>query len=129
MKTEGQVQQHIRLDAVKVGTTLWRNNNGACLDDTGRLIRYGLGNDSEKINKVIKSSDLIGITPILITPDMVGQVVGVFTAIEVKRESWNPHMLTDREEAQLNFINHVIQKGGYGGFATSPEQFRRIVRR
>lgn len=135
MSSETAVQQMIRLDAVKVGVQLWRNNNGACTDNTGRLIRYGLGNDSAKVNKVIKSSDLIGITPVTITPDMVGKTIGVFTAVEVKRSDWGTwtrfqsdgRNFNEREQAQLEFIKLVQDKGGLAGFASSIETFRSIV--
>jgi ribosomal protein S19 len=38
----------------------------------------------------MKSVDYIGITTITITQQMVGQKIGVFTAVETKRDDWNP---------------------------------------
>ena len=43
-----------------------------------KFIRYGLQPGS---------ADLIGWTPIIITPDMVGQTVAVFTSIEAKTDN------------------------------------------
>lgn len=112
-------QQLIRLEAPKHGAILWRNNNGACVDKNGRHIRYGLANDSMQLNAEIKSSDLIGITQRVITPDMIGQTVGVFTSIEVKREGW-VYKGTEREEAQNKWLLMVQSWGGIAGFATGP---------
>jgi hypothetical protein len=106
---------------------MWRNQSGACYDETGRLIRYGLANDSAQLNKRIKSSDLIGITPVVITQQMVGQTMGVFTAVEVKHPGWT-RPTNDRERAQEAFIRLVTEKGGLGGFAASVEDFWRIIR-
>jgi len=118
---EAKVQQDIRLAAPKHGLRLWRNNNGACVDEkTGRLIRYGLANDSKKVNASIKSSDLIGITPVQVTTSDVGTVLGVFTSIEVKRSHWM-YKGTDREKAQLKWLKLVISLGGLAKFATSAE--------
>ena len=119
-------QQQIRLEAPRLGIMLWRNQSGACYDESGRLIRYGLGNDSAQINKRLKSSDLIGITPIKITHDMVGQTIGVFTAIEVKNNEWHGPR-GDREKAQETFIELVKSFGGLAGFANSVNMFRRII--
>jgi len=117
MKSEAAIQREIRLESARRGWRLWRNNNGACRDENGRLIRYGLANDSAKMNNVIKSSDLIGITPVTITPDMVGQTVGVFTSIEVKREGWC-YTGKGREAAQKKWIDLVVSLGGHGGFVS-----------
>ena len=81
MSNEAVIQSQVRLAAAQRGITLWRNQSGACYDETGRLIRYGLANDSAQLNRRMKSSDLIGITPILVEPYHVGRALGVFTAI------------------------------------------------
>lgn len=128
MKDEGIVQQEVQMEAMKYQCTLMRNNSGAAVDNTGRLVRYGLGNISKKHSDKIKSSDLIGITKVVITPDMVGQTLGVFTAIEVKKESWNPEKKLDkRETAQQNFITWVKSLGGYAGFANSVDNLRDVL--
>jgi len=128
MTSEAKVQTQLRLAAAKRGASLWRNNSGACLDQTGRMIRYGLGNDSKKLNTVWKSSDLIGITPITVTPDMVGTVLGVFTAVEVKGSKWE-YSGTDREVGQLNFLTDVQKQGGISMFASSVAQYETGVLR
>lgn len=119
MQSEAAVQQEIRLHARNHQCMLWRNNNGACQDAKGRQIRYGLGNDSPQINKNFKSSDLIGITYKIVTPDMIGQPVGIFTSYEVKRQGWK-FTGTDREKAQAAWLEIVKQWGGYAEFATGP---------
>ena len=130
MTSEAVVQQAIRVDAANHGVQLWRNNSGATMDETGRMVRFGLGNDSAQLNKRFKSSDLIGVTSVLVTQEMVGTVVGVFTAVEVKHSEWLAgKKLDDRETAQLAFISHVINRGGFAGFAPSVDAFRRITRK
>ena len=126
MKNEAYSQQEIRLESGVLGCRLWRNNNGACKDENGRVIRYGLGNDSAKMNKKKKSSDLIGITPVIITPAMVGRKMGVFTSIEAKAPGWH-FTGTDREFAQKSWIELVRGLGGVSGFATSRTDLWRII--
>lgn len=116
-QSEAAVQQLVRLEASRLGIWLMRNNSGACKDETGRMIRYGLCNDSAQLNKVIKSSDLIGIRPVVITPDMVGHTIGQFVAREVKRPGWSYHG-TDREVAQMVFGQKVLRLGGDFKFCT-----------
>ena len=115
--SEAVVQQRVRIIESRKGNRLWRNNNGACEDITGRQIRYGLGNDSSQINKVFKSSDLIGITPHVVVPADVGLRLGIFTSIEVKREDWS-YKGTERETAQFNWLKLVLSLGGIGRFSS-----------
>ena len=129
MKDEGTVSQEIQMQAMQFKCNLMRNNSGACIDETGRLVRYGLGNISKKHSDQIKSADLVGITQVKITPEMVGRTLGVFTAIEVKKEAWNPDKKLDkRETAQDNFIKWVRLNGGYAGFANSIDKLFEILR-
>jgi len=117
--SEAAALQQIRLEASRRGLYLWRNNSGALYDKDGRLVRYGLGNESSKLNKEIKSSDLIGLFPYIIRPQDVGRTVGIFTAIEVKAPGWRAPS-NPREEAQARFIALVEKLGGFGQFATGP---------
>lgn len=128
MKESG-TSSHIRLAASKLGVDLWRNNSGAFEDETGRWIRYGLCNDSAALSKEIKSSDFIGITPVVVTQEMVGQTIGVFTAIETKPIGWTLKPHDQRGLAQQKFHDIVRKAGGFAGFASTVEQFKRIVGR
>jgi hypothetical protein len=116
---ESEIQKRVRLEFQnKYRAPLWRNNVGG--DKFGN--RWGLCNETKAQNKVIKSSDLIGITP---TPvqDLVAsgrQTVGVFTALEVKKGSWR-YRATPEEKAQLRFLNLVEHLGGYSKFISNPE--------
>lgn len=105
--SEAQMQALIRLAFAGLSLTLWRNNRGAFKDATGRWVRFGLGNDSSKIDKVFKTPDLIGLTD-----------QGRFVGIECKRPGWggprSPH-----EIAQKAAIDYIRQRGGVAGFATS----------
>lgn len=104
------------------GSQNWRNNSGAFQDDKGRWIRYGLANDSKKLNSEIKSSDLIGITPTIIEPWMVGYSLGVFTAMEIKEPGWHLTPGDKRGQAQSRFHDLVRQACGFAGFVTDPAQ-------
>lgn len=126
---ESTVQNQIRDMSAQLGDDLWRNNSGVLPGEHGQPVRFGLGNDSSKVNAVCKSSDLIGVTRVLITPEMVGSVVGVFTAVEVKEEGWKFNLRNAREVAQKVFIDLVLQNGGYAGFAQSINDYRRIVKK
>lgn len=109
---------NIRVQASQLGLRLWRNNVGATMDDRGNFIRYGLANDSKAMNKKIKSSDLIGIRPITITPAHIGQVIGQFVAYEVKASTWH-YTGNEHEQAQLRFLELVLSLGGDARFLNS----------
>lgn len=118
-KGEAFAQATVRLEASQKGVRLWRNNVGALKDSSGRVVRFGLGNDSPAINKVIKSSDLIGWRRVVITQGHVGLHIAQFVAREVKAPG---HQVTpDRdphERAQLAFLNLVNADGGDACFVT-----------
>ena len=113
-KNEAEVQAAVRIEATEKGGRLWRNNLGATFDTRGNFIRYGLCNDSKKLNEKIKSSDLIGLKPINID----GTIVGQFIAREVKRPGWT-YTGTAAEEAQLRFLQLVTSLGGDASFTTN----------
>lgn len=125
---EDEVLQRVLLESPKQSCSLLRNNSGAFTDSTGRVVRYGLGNTSKRINENFKSADLIGITQVVITPDMVGKTVGVFTAIECKNGEWKSKKWDRREAAQQNFIDFIISKGGIAGFVSSVDSFIKLIR-
>ncbi|AAQ96513.1 hypothetical protein [Vibrio phage VP16T] len=115
--SEARAQQNARMEAGRRGGVLWRNNVGAtkskevhvCPACTFRFevrkppLRYGLCNDSEKQNKIFKSSDLIGIKPILITPHHVGQTIGQFWSVEVKAPGEPINLRDERQKGQAAF--------------------------
>ena len=114
--TEAGVQSRVRLDMARNGAVMWRNNVGAMQDpETGRVVRYGLANESKRMNEQFKSSDLIGVTPVEILPGHIGMTLGVFTAIETKAPGWI-YRGTPREQAQKRYIDLVVSKGGIARF-------------
>lgn len=100
---EASLMRKIQIRASEWGSRLFRNNVG-CYRIGQRFIRYGLGGNG--------GSDLIGFTSVTITPQMVGQTVAIFTAVEVKAGS-----RTTKEQCQ--FLQGVIKAGGIGLIARS----------
>lgn len=78
------------------------------------MIRYGVGNPG--------GSDLIGLHTVTVTPDMVGQRLAVFTAIEVKTPVGRV------SEQQQRFIAMVKGLGGIAGVARSVEDAAKLLR-
>lgn len=117
---EGDIQHSIRLDCGRQpGVVLYRNNVGnATYERNGRTWRvpYGLTEGA---------SDLIGWRSITITPEMVGQRVAVFTAIEVKADAGKTQKR--RRELQQLFLDLVQRAGGFSGRAKSAREARSIL--
>jgi len=115
--TETEIQNNILYNASQIGWRLWRNNVGVALRKDGTPVRYGLANTSKAMNSNLKSSDLIGIRPVLITPDMVGKTIGQFIAIEAKASNINlTKKLSGRMIAQNRFLDLIKRLGGYAEF-------------
>ena len=113
--SETAIQNKVRLDALKNNMILWRNNTGVAYDARGVPVRFGLCNDTPKVNSAVKSSDLIGIKRIKITKDLIGQTLGQFVAREVKKSTWK-FKGTKEEHAQLKFLEIVSAWGGDAKF-------------
>lgn len=120
LASEAGVQSRVRLDASQSGVYLWRNNVGACYDDNGNFLRYGLANDTAKVNTVLKSGDLIGVRPVFITPEMVGTFIGQFVSREVKKGNWH-YTGTEREIAQKNWAELITSLGGDARFTNGSD--------
>lgn len=115
--SEGAVQARVRLEAPRRGVKLWRNNVGVLEDARGVPVRYGLANDSKALNSVLKSADLIGIRPVLVTHEHMGKTIGQFVSREIKHSGWT-YGGTPREVAQQNWAALVLSCGGDACFAT-----------
>lgn len=124
--SEQAAAAYIRIGAGQSGVPLWRNNNGAAYDTTGRLIRFGLGHESAAIGARWKSSDLIGILPVTVAPRHVGATLGVFLAVETKAPGWRLTPGDKRGQAQAAFLSSVRGFGGAAGFASGLQDFERI---
>ena len=92
-------------------TRIYKNAVGTAKQGD-RVISFGLCKGS---------SDLIGITSVKITPEMVGDTVGVFTAIEVKKHNGRPR------PDQIKFINIVKLSGGIAGIAKTIDEANKLI--
>lgn len=71
---ETKIQNRIMIKMSQKGYLIWRNQVGLFKTLDGRTVNIGIKG----------SSDLMAIKPIVITPEMVGQKLAVFVAVEVK---------------------------------------------
>lgn len=118
--SEAAVQAAVRLEAARKGVKLWRNNVGVLLDSRGAPVRYGLANDSKRLNAACKSADLIGWRPVLITSAHLGTRLAQFVSRECKKQGWkwsgDPH-----EQAQMKWLQAVVSDGGDAKFTSGEE--------
>lgn len=94
--------------------------DGTVLVPNGRPV--GLGLAMVNGDTVPGLSDLTGYTPTVVTSDMVGRTLPVFTCIECKRSKGGR-----KADNQVDFLSQVIRDGGIAGFAASPEEALEIV--
>lgn len=127
--SENAVSQRVELGGTVVDGRLWRNNVGAYDEryPPSPGTRWGLFNDSAKMNKKIKSPDRVGPIPVLIQPHHVGRILGVFFGVEVKHGAWKPGEDKKREEAQHRGLQLINSLGGVGLFASHVDHFYTAV--
>lgn len=115
---EVDMQSLVRIETSKMGWRLWRNNIGAGELANGDFIRWGLCNESRAMNKNLKSSDLVGIRPVQITEAHVGETIGQFCGIEIKKGDWM-YSGDEHEQAQNRWMMLVRKLGGYAKFVNN----------
>lgn len=115
---ENQIQSDIRLrlSEMRAGIFL-RYNVGTFLTMDGRPVKIGEPG----------VSDLIGITPHVVTEADVGRTLGVFTALETKQVRDNTTKA--RKESQGNFLRMVNALGGLGAIVRSSGAAEDVVRK
>lgn len=119
--SESHVQSLVRLEAARKGIKLWRNNVGVLPNpDTGQPVRYGLANDSKRLNEAVKSGDLIGWRPRIIVSDDIGTRIAQFVSRECKVAGWK-YRGDEHERAQLKWIEAITADGGDARFASGGE--------
>ena len=103
MKTpKPRLEKAIQVEVMKAlseqpGVVIFKNNVGIAEFPDGSRVRYGLHPGS---------ADLIGWRTVLVTPDMVGERLAVFLAVECKRPGTKP------TKEQDNFLASVRHAGG-----------------
>lgn len=114
---ETALQQRIRLAlGAHPWLRLFRNTVGSAKTAIGNWVVYGLGPGT---------SDIVGWSSVVVTPEMVGKRVALFVAVEVKV----PGAYTDAERlaAQKGFVDIVLEHGGRAGFADNIKDATDIV--
>ena len=120
---EARVQSLVRIEAAQAGVWLTRNNVGAFMDpESGRLIRYGLANETKQQNQQVKSADLIGFRKRVILASDVGSTIAQFVSRECKAEGWR-YTGKGREAAQAAWRDFINANGGDAAFASGPGSF------
>ena len=110
--SEHEIQQRIRLACGRGPVRLWRNNTGALVDQQGRFVRFGLCKGS---------SDLIGLHSLEITPELVGQRIAQFVALEVKTP------LGTLSPEQRAFLRLVEKLGGMAAVCRSVKEAEQVL--
>ena len=130
---ELNLQNLIRIKLTNLGVMNFRNNTG--MGWAGKAIKIKstqqvLVQPGDVIVKQARplhaglcegSSDIIGIKTVVITPDMVGQTVGIFVAPEVKTKTGRV------SKKQQIFIDNINKAGGIAGVVRNEEDVEELI--
>lgn len=125
--TESELQARIRLAVGRLpNVKLFRNNRGVFW--AGKVIEHDghavtlLNPRRQECGLFQGASDLIGWTSVVVTPEMVGQPVALFTSGEIKaaRRRFEP--------GQETWLANVAAAGGLAGVLRSEDDALRLVR-
>ena len=135
---ETNILKRIQLELSPHQVVLFKNTRGKFypISAVKKLMSAALSLNLGKINAVIKelrynivsagltpdgSSDLIGYTQVIITSEMVGKKVAIFTAIEVKTATGTA------QKNQNRYISVVNSHGGRAGIARNAQEAKKIA--
>ena len=115
MNKETAIQNEILLALSEAGALAWRVHVGKfrALNNPAQVISVGTPGQA----------DVMAVVPVVITPDMVGQVIGVALAVEVKTETGT------QQKAQKLWEHALKRRGGVYTIARSADQVGRILDR
>lgn len=117
---ESEIQNRVRLAASKIGARLFRNNIAKAW--VGEIIHQTKSEITLRYYRRLHSglfqgsSDCVGWYSVVVTPDMVGQRVALFCAVEVKTPTGRV------KPEQQNFIDQVKKAGGIAGIVRSEQE-------
>lgn len=128
--------RRIWLGVAVAAMTLFRCNTGkAWASGAGKVVHMrdgsvvvpaarpiALGLSFPNGDPVVGTHDLLGWTEVVITPQMVGHTIPVFSSIDAKNDDGG----RQRKE-QVTWMNNVQRAGGIAGFASTVEQALEIV--
>lgn len=132
MGTEADFMRRCMKRATELGARLWRNNTGQAWVGNAEqfkrpttvtvqagdvLIRQGRPFKAGAVGM----SDLIGFVPVTVTPEMVGQRLAVYAAVETK----SPKGRATSEQSA--FITLVTRFGGRAGIARTDDDLDQII--
>jgi len=124
---EGNIQKLCHIEASEQGATMFRNETfngwvGKVIHKSGDQVTLS---NAKRIagGLCVGSSDLIGFMPTVITQDMVGQTLPVFTGMEVKTPTGKP------SKEQVEWDEFLKSKGCISGVVRSPEDVVTLLTR
>lgn len=94
--------------------------DGSVVVPAARSVALGFGMPDGK--PLVGTADLCGWTPVVVSPQMVGQTIAVFTAVETKKTKGGR-----TSDDQRNFIEQVREAGGIAGVANTPAVAQSII--
>lgn len=135
MSLESPVQRSGWLALARMGALVWRLNTGKAWVASGKPVRLtdgsvklpggrpiALGFGLMSNDPVVGAGDLIGCTPVVITKEMVGKTIGVFSSFEAKRTEGGR-----RSADQIRWAGIISNAGGIAGFFSSPAEAEAII--
>lgn len=128
---ETPLMKELQIAASRMGSRLFRQNSGMGWIGKARVFRTRLQvwvNPGDVLIPKARPfhagfdglSDLGGWTPVIITPEMVGQTVAIYTQAEVKDKG-------RATEAQLRWVDAVNRAGGIAGVVRSEVELRALL--
>lgn len=131
--SEADIMRRLQAAASKLGARLFRQNVGMAWVGRveqgypGRRVLLAAGDVVVRKARpfragVVGMSDLGGWVPVVVTPDMVGQTIAVYTQVEVKTETGAP------SSEQRAWLKAVVAAGGRAGIARSDDDLASILK-
>jgi hypothetical protein len=129
--TEADIMRQLQIDASEMGARLFRQNSGVAWIGKAEAINCRRNVAVYPGDVIVRNarvfhagmkgmSDLGGWSPVVVSADMIGATLAVYTQVEVKKNG----RLTPEQSA---WIDRVRLAGGLAGVARSRDDLKNIL--